>query len=70
MAFVPFDQFTFNVSRNFLSSRDESSSPESFCKASFTIKRKLGKEIIDSKRSNWFFCILSAVIGWALGKFL
>ena len=28
------------------------------------------KEIIDSKRSNWFFCILSAVIGWALGKIL
>ena len=51
MAFVPFDQFTFNVSRNFLSSRDESSSPESFCKASFTIKRKLGKEIIDSNLS-------------------
>lgn len=33
-------------------------------------KEEHEKEIIDSKRSNWFFCILSAVIGWALGKFL
>ncbi len=27
------------------------------------------KEIKSSKRSNWFFCILSAVIGYGLGKF-
>lgn len=27
------------------------------------------KDIKDSKRSNWFFCILSAVIGYGLGKF-
>jgi len=33
-------------------------------------KEEHEKEIIDSKRSNCFFCILSAVIGWALGKFL
>ena len=26
------------------------------------------KEIKASKISNWFFCILSAIIGWALGK--
>ena len=28
------------------------------------------KEILSSKRNNWFFCILSAVIGYLLAKFL
>lgn len=31
-------------------------------------KEEHEKEIITSKRSNWFFCILSAVIGYGLGK--
>lgn len=31
-------------------------------------KEEHEKEIIASKRSNWFFCILSAVIGYGLGK--
>lgn len=31
-------------------------------------KNEHEKEIINSKRSNWFFCILSAVIGYGLGK--
>ena len=32
-------------------------------------KKEHEKEIKSSKRSNWFFCILSAVIGYVLGKF-
>lgn len=31
-------------------------------------KEEHKREIIASKRSNWFFCILSAVIGYVLGK--
>lgn len=31
-------------------------------------KKEHEKEIKASKRSNWFFCILSAVIGYGLGK--
>lgn len=32
-------------------------------------KKAHEEELKESKRSNWFFCILSAIIGYLLGKF-